>query len=224
MNTSRAGRARSVAFWIVTVLVVQENVSGFFWALFHLEYITANLAHLGYPPYFLNVVGLGQLLCALAILTPGFQRAKEWGYAGALLNYCAAAYSHFTVGDPTGAWSPPLVFATLTLTSWALRSPDRRLAPSSEFVSKRAWAIASGVLVLMTIVALLTLPDHLARARNAVNLGPTLPTVAATVAVETKTAIPSKNMAKPTSSAEKRGSRNIGESQPEKVPKARCVS
>jgi hypothetical protein len=30
------------------------------------------------------------------------------------------------------------------------------------------------------------LPDHLARARNAVNLGPTLQTVAATVAVGTK--------------------------------------
>jgi site-specific recombinase XerD len=32
------------------------------------------------------------------------------------------------------------------------------------------------------------LPDHLARARNAVNLGPTLQTVAATVATEAKTA------------------------------------
>ncbi len=32
------------------------------------------------------------------------------------------------------------------------------------------------------------LPDHLARARNAVNLGPTLQTVAATVAMEAKTA------------------------------------
>jgi len=32
------------------------------------------------------------------------------------------------------------------------------------------------------------LPDHLARARNAVNLGPALQTVAATVAAETKTA------------------------------------
>lgn len=87
-------RARSIAFWTVTVLVVQENVSGFSWALFRLDYITTNLAHLGYPPYFLNVVGVGQLLCALAILAPGFERAKEWGYAGAMLNYVSAAYSH----------------------------------------------------------------------------------------------------------------------------------
>ena len=145
MGAARAARARTIAFWVVTVLVAQENVSGFFWALFHLEYITANLAHLGYPPYFSNVVGVGQLLCALAILSPGFQRAKEWGYSGALLNYC-------------GAWMPPLVFAALTLASWALRPPDRRLAPNSEPVSKRTWGIAFGALALMALVALLTLP------------------------------------------------------------------
>ena len=158
MGASRTAQARTVAFWIVTVLVVQENVSGFFWSLLHLEYITANLAHLRYPPYFSNVVGVGQLLCALAILSPGFQRAKEWGYAGALLNYCAAAYSHFTVGDPAGGWIPPLVFAALTFASWALRPTDRRLAPTSELVSRRTWVIASAALVLMTLVALCTLP------------------------------------------------------------------
>jgi hypothetical protein len=158
MNASRSARARSIAFWVVTVLVVQENVSGFFWALFHLEFITANLAHLGYPAYFLNVVGVGQLLCALAILSPGFERAKEWGYAGALLNYGAAAYSYVAIGDPVRAWIPPLVYACLTLASWALRPPERRLAASGALVSKRAWTIALGVLSLMTVVALLTLP------------------------------------------------------------------
>jgi hypothetical protein len=157
-DASRTARARTIAFWIVTVLVVQENVSGFFWALFHLEYVTANLSHLGYPAYFLNVVGFGQLLCALSILAPGFERAKEWGYAGALLNYSAAAYSHFVVGDPVGAWIPPLVFACLSLASWTLRPPDRRLAPSGKLGSKRSWAIAFGVLIVMKIVALLTLP------------------------------------------------------------------
>jgi hypothetical protein len=150
-------RARSIAFWIVTLLIVQENVSGFLWALFHLEHITANLAHLGYPSYFSNVVGVGQLLCALAILSPGLERANEWGYAGALLNYCAAAYSHLAVGDLARSWIPPLVFAALTLMSWALRAPERRV-PSGEHASKRAWAVASGLLVLMAIVALLTLP------------------------------------------------------------------
>jgi hypothetical protein len=106
----------------------------------------------------LNVIGIGQLLCALAILSPGFERAKEWGYAGAVLNYGAAAYSHFAVGGPAGKWVPPLVYVSLTLASWALRPPDRRLSPSGKLAPKRAWAIASSVLVVMTIVALLTLP------------------------------------------------------------------
>jgi hypothetical protein len=158
MFASRSTRARTIAFWIVTVLVVQENVSGFFWGVFHLEFITANLAHLGYPAYFLNVVGFGQLLCALAILSPGFERAKEWGYAGALLNYGAAAYSHLAIGDPVRTWIPPLVFAFLTLASWTLRPPERRLAASGRLVPKRTWAIALGVLASMTVVALLTLP------------------------------------------------------------------
>jgi DoxX-like protein len=153
----RTRRARTIAFWIVTVLVVQENISGFFWALFRLEYVTSNISHLGYPPYFLNVVGVGQLLCALAILAPGFLLAKEWGYAGAILNYSVAAYSHFAVGDPAGKWIPALVYALLTLGSWALRPPERR-APRGAMPAKRAWAIATVALGLMTIVALLTLP------------------------------------------------------------------
>jgi DoxX-like family len=93
-DRGRKYRARIVIYWIVTLLVAQENVAGSIWAYLRLEFITANLKHLGYPSYFLNIIGFWQLLCAVAILVPRFGRVKEWAYAGAFFNYSSAVYSH----------------------------------------------------------------------------------------------------------------------------------
>jgi hypothetical protein len=50
--TTRTHRTRIVAYWIVTVLVAFELVASFIWVLVGTQYVTSNLAHLGYPPYF----------------------------------------------------------------------------------------------------------------------------------------------------------------------------
>jgi hypothetical protein len=156
---SRAEWIRLVAYWIVTILVAQENVAGAMWFWVKLEYIQANLRHLGYPPYFDGIVGFWQLLGAAALIAPGLGRLKEWAYAGAFFNYSSAVYSHVRVGDGPQGWGAALAFAILTLASWALRPPDRRVPPGPA-VEKRvgAWAISIGLIILMLIVAALTLP------------------------------------------------------------------
>jgi hypothetical protein len=55
----RRSRARSIAFWIVTLLLAQENVAGAIWGCLRLEFIATNLAHLGYPPYFTSYFAIG---------------------------------------------------------------------------------------------------------------------------------------------------------------------
>jgi hypothetical protein len=58
---------------------------------------------------------------------PRFPRLKEWAYAGILFEMTGAAASHAMGAD--GAWHVivTLLFAALTVSSWALRPQSRTL-------------------------------------------------------------------------------------------------
>ena len=62
------------------------------------------ITHLGYPTYFLPMIGVAKLAGAIAILVPGFPRIKEWAYAGLMYDVLAAIYSSISVGDPASQW------------------------------------------------------------------------------------------------------------------------
>ena len=82
---------------------------------------------LGYPPYIIPALGLGKALAILAILWPGRPRLKEWAYAGIFFNMVGAAVSHVAVRDPAWSIVVTLTIAGITLASWALRPPSRKL-------------------------------------------------------------------------------------------------
>jgi uncharacterized membrane protein YphA (DoxX/SURF4 family) len=52
------------------------------------------IRHLGYPDYFMTIVGIWYILAGVALLAPRFPRLKEWAYAGLIFNYTGAAISH----------------------------------------------------------------------------------------------------------------------------------
>jgi len=74
--------------------------------------------HLGYPSYFLPMIGVAKLAGAIAILVPGFPRIKEWAYAGLIYDLTAAIYSAISVGDPAGQWLPIFVPIILLASSY----------------------------------------------------------------------------------------------------------
>jgi DoxX-like family len=134
-----AALMRSVAYWLLTLVVAFELAAGALWDLLRIEYVRVVLAHLGYPMYLLIIIGVWRIPGALALLVPRFPRLKEWAYAGAFFNYTGAAASHFLAGDSAGKWVGPLVLAVFTLISWALRPASRRL-PRERRHSKRVLA------------------------------------------------------------------------------------
>jgi uncharacterized membrane protein YphA (DoxX/SURF4 family) len=86
---------------------------------------------LGYPLYFLTILGTWKVLGAAALLAPRLPRLKEWAYAGIFFDLTGAAISHAFSGDPAGKVATPLVFLLLAGASWALRPPARSWKPSS---------------------------------------------------------------------------------------------
>src|SRR5262245_20133907 len=84
------------------------------------------IRHLGYPPYFMTILGVWYVLAGVALLAPRLPHVKEWAYAGLVFNYTGAAASHLAAGDGASTLIAPVVFMGLTLASWALRPPSRK--------------------------------------------------------------------------------------------------
>ena len=54
---------------------------------------------LGYPLYFLYIIGIWKILGVIAILVPRFKLVKEWAYAGFFFLMTGALVSHLASGD-----------------------------------------------------------------------------------------------------------------------------
>jgi hypothetical protein len=83
---------------------------------------------LGYPLYFIHMLGISKLLGVIVVLLPKFPRLKEWAYAGFLFMMLGALYSHLTMGSPASDLFGPSLLVVLTGTSWYFRPADRKMA------------------------------------------------------------------------------------------------
>jgi DoxX-like family len=134
--TSRYGsvRWRSVGYWLATVAVAAELGLGGIWDIQRLPMVLDLVTHLGYPSYFLVLLGSWKVLGAVALLVPRRALLKEWAYAGAFFTYTGAIVSHLTTGYDLGELRLLAILTALTVLSWALRPPSRR-TPTTRPVS-----------------------------------------------------------------------------------------
>ena len=84
-------------------------------------------ANLGYPAYFLMILGVWKILGVIAILIPKFPLQKEWAYAGFFFIMTGALCSHIASGSPAVELFPSLLLLFLTVVSYYFRPADRRL-------------------------------------------------------------------------------------------------
>jgi uncharacterized membrane protein YphA (DoxX/SURF4 family) len=125
-------RLRNSAYWITTGILAAECVVGGVMGGLKLSPFRDTAVHLGYPTYFMALLGACYVVAGLVLLAPRLPRVKEWAYAGLVFNYTGALASHIAVGDDAKTLVAPTVFVAITAASWALRPPTRRdLAPTS---------------------------------------------------------------------------------------------
>ncbi|MFJ9364816.1 DoxX family protein [Nocardia sp. NPDC101769] len=124
---TRKAPDRSVLYWTATMLVAAELVVGGWWDITRYPQARDTIVHLGYPTYFLVLLGVWKLLGALAVLVPGFPLVKEWAYAGVVFVDSGGIVSHLTVGYARGEVAVLALLLVLTVVSWATRPPGRKV-------------------------------------------------------------------------------------------------
>jgi hypothetical protein len=120
-----APQLKTFAYWGATLLTALAFLTGGVADLTRGPALVAGMSHLGYPSYFMLILGAWKVLGALAIVAPRLPRLKEWAYAGMFFDLTGAALSHASVGDPPAKVLVPLVILAIAATSWALRPASR---------------------------------------------------------------------------------------------------
>ncbi len=109
-----------IAYWIVTVLMTAFITLSAIPDVLMVPGAVEIFQHLGYPTYIIPFIGVAKLLAVISVLVPGFNRLREWAYAGLVIDLVGAFYSHMAVGDPVSLWAPSVVALALVVASYFL--------------------------------------------------------------------------------------------------------
>ena len=135
-------RLSITAYWTTTAVLATECLVGGVMGMMQLSLFRETATDLGYPAYFMSILGVWYVSAGLVLLAPRLPRLKEWAYAGLVINYTGAAASHIWVGDGAKKLVGPAIFLGLTAASWALRPPARRDLPPATGTSTRGRSVA----------------------------------------------------------------------------------
>lgn len=120
-------KRNKIIYWTFTILLALGMLSNGLAQTFHAKGFADIIVHLGYPLYFLYILGVWKILGVIAILIPKFSLLKEWAYAGFFFAMSGAVFSHIASGDSMNEVSPSLVLLILIVVSWYFRPADRKI-------------------------------------------------------------------------------------------------
>lgn len=120
-----------IIYWIATIWLAFGMTFTGVLQLIQNKDIVENAKHMGYPLYFLTLIGIWKILGAIAVLLPKFPLVKEWAYAGFIFTMTGAIFTHLAIGDPLTELIGPSILIVLTVLSWYFRPADRKVASAS---------------------------------------------------------------------------------------------
>lgn len=120
-----------IIYWVFTIWMSLGMVSSAIVQLTGMKEEAEMIQNLGYPLYFMTLLGIWKILGVIVVLAPKLPILKEWAYAGFFFVMTGAAYSHIVSGDPFSQIFPSLLSLVLTILSWYLRPPGRKIVSVS---------------------------------------------------------------------------------------------
>jgi DoxX-like family len=120
-------KRKRVWYWIITILLSFCIFMGGLAQAMQAKEVIAGFKPLGYPTYFISLIGIWKVLGVIAILVPKFPLLKEWAYAGIFFLLTGAVISHICSNDIHAQIIAPFILAIFTVLSWWLRPADRKI-------------------------------------------------------------------------------------------------
>ena len=124
-------KKNKILYWISTLWLSLGMLSTGIVQLFKVEDEIEFILDMGYPVYFLPLLGIWKILGVVVVLIPKLPLVKEWAYAGFFFSMTGAIYSHIALENSINEILPPLLLLTLTVISWFYRPADRKIMPAS---------------------------------------------------------------------------------------------
>ena len=121
-------KRNKIIYWISTALLSFGMLGSGLQQIFHSKEMVDLVFPLGYPLYFLYIIGTWKILGVITILMPGFKLAKEWAYAGFFFVMTGALVSHLASGDNSiKAIIGPFMQTVFIILSWYFRPVNRKI-------------------------------------------------------------------------------------------------
>ncbi len=120
-------KRNKIIYWIATAWLSLGMLSTGIVQLMKIEAEVKMMNVLGYPLYFLSLLGVWKILGVIAVLIPRFPLLKEWAYAGFFFAMTGAVYSHLAVADEAISLFGPSLLLVLTIVSWYFRPGNRKI-------------------------------------------------------------------------------------------------
>jgi hypothetical protein len=123
-------KRNKIIYWIATSLLAVGMLQSGIFAVLRTKVWVDLVTNLGYPVYFLTILGVWKILGVIAILIPRFKLIKEYAYAGFFFAMTGALVSHLVMGDGGKAIFGPLFQIIFIILSWYYRPVNRKIVLS----------------------------------------------------------------------------------------------
>jgi hypothetical protein len=125
-------KRNKIIYWVATIWLALGMLSTGIVQLLKVKEEVDMMTHLGYPIYFLTMLGVWKMLGIVTVLIPKFPLLKEWAYAGFFFAMSGAIFSHLASGDEAKSFFGPTLLLILTVVSWYFRPAERKLIPINQ--------------------------------------------------------------------------------------------
>ncbi len=119
-------KRNKIIYWVATIWLALGMLSSGIVQLLRVKEEVEMMDHLGYPLYFLTILGVWKVLGVITVFIPKYPLLKEWAYAGFFFTVSGAVISHLACGDGPKEYFGPILLLVLTIVSWYFRPESRK--------------------------------------------------------------------------------------------------
>ena len=120
-----------IIYWIFTGIFCAIFATSGISNLIQMDWQLEVMRDLGYPDYFMTILGIAKTLGVVALLLPKTPLLKEWAYAGFAFDMIGVTMSHIFAGHSVLSLVLPVMFFCIGAVSYLLRPEERHLQQRS---------------------------------------------------------------------------------------------